>query len=78
MNWIGKYSNVPRALALVYYDPSTQEWHIGDTVISRAVIEHINEDLASTLVAELVGQNAVYLRKAIVQEHTLKDAAYGW
>jgi hypothetical protein len=78
MKWIGTGTKTPRALALVYYNPDTQEWHVGDTVISRAMIENIELPLANALVAELVGREVVSLRKAIVMDHTLKDKSYGW
>jgi hypothetical protein len=40
--------------------------------------ENIELPLANTLVAELVGREVVFLRKAIVMDHTLKDKRYGW
>jgi hypothetical protein len=77
MNWVGGADN-NRILALVYYDASTQEWHIGDTTFTREMVENSPYLEMERLVCNLLQKELITIVESIVDEHKLKDVIYGW
>ena len=78
MEWIGSGERVPRALALVWYDPDAREWHIGQTIVARQMLDDIDLQLAYKIVGRQIKREANDLVRAIVSGFVLKDVAKGW
>lgn len=80
MEWIGSGERVPRALALVWYDPIAREWHVADSVVPRAQVEDIDLDSFAGILAiqKIVSRQWAMILVSIVRDHSAKDATKGW